>query len=470
MRAVLIAMLVAACAALPSATLHGEEGPWLDDLEQGKRLAAQTNRLVLVHFWATWCGPCVKLDKGVFADPAVFRDLSRTYVFVKLNVDEHKEIAKRYGAPPIPVDVVITPTGEVVGKTISPQAASVYVAKLQGIATAAGVSAASAGELASRETAERQAAHWPAPQGGAATTAGVTSNDDRYRGGDWPAGGVAEPIGPRYGSQQTGPQLNGPLVEPPQPNQPDLPEASRSGDAGWGANAAATASDAATPDQSTSASDPALDWSPGRGESSAGGDWPNVDRRTFDAPTPRAPTETAVTPGSSPPQVQLPPGAAPLAMRGFSPVATLDAGRWMPGDVRYGATHAGRTYLFASQEEQQRFLRDHRRYAPVLDGMDVVLLAETGRRVEGDLAAGAVLYPKSSANRRLYLFAGRESMEKFERDPERYLQRLAQMQQGGVPRPALPSIENSSAQSPPQQPRAGAPRGSTGIFGLRRSN
>ena len=32
---------------------------WQSDLEGAKREALRTNRLVLVHYWATWCRPCL---------------------------------------------------------------------------------------------------------------------------------------------------------------------------------------------------------------------------------------------------------------------------------------------------------------------------------------------------------------------------------------------------------------------------
>jgi hypothetical protein len=91
-----------------------------------------------------------------------------------------------------------------------------------------------------------------------------------------------------------------------------------------------------------------------------------------------------------------------------------------------------------------------------------VLLVETGRRQEGDLAAGAVLYPKSSAERRLYLFTSKASMDKFEADPEGYLARLARMNVQGPP-PAV---------SPAQQPTEGSePRPNPpSVFGVRRPN
>ena len=59
-----IVLLVAALAT-QGAIAQGLE--WTTDLASAQRTAAQTNRLVLVHFGGTWCGPCQRMEAEVFA-------------------------------------------------------------------------------------------------------------------------------------------------------------------------------------------------------------------------------------------------------------------------------------------------------------------------------------------------------------------------------------------------------------------
>ena len=71
---------------------------------------------VLVDFWAPWCGPCREL--GPIVD-ALAEELTDVKV-AKVNVDEERELAKRYRIFSIPTLVVIK-GGQVVNKSVGVQ-------------------------------------------------------------------------------------------------------------------------------------------------------------------------------------------------------------------------------------------------------------------------------------------------------------------------------------------------------------
>ena len=52
---------IAIAALLLAGRSDGGEIQWQTDIEQGRQLAAQTGKRVLVHFWSTSCPPCRRL-------------------------------------------------------------------------------------------------------------------------------------------------------------------------------------------------------------------------------------------------------------------------------------------------------------------------------------------------------------------------------------------------------------------------
>ena len=59
----------------------------------------QSERPVLVDFWAAWCAPCRMLAPTVEAVAEKYEGAARV---VKLNVDENPSVSQRYGIKGIP--------------------------------------------------------------------------------------------------------------------------------------------------------------------------------------------------------------------------------------------------------------------------------------------------------------------------------------------------------------------------------
>lgn len=105
-------------ASLASATKSSGQRPALltltknDDFTQ---LVNTTEGVVLIDFYADWCGPCKQQGK-------VLHELEATAAqnnaqIVKVNIDEYKALAKQFQVGPIPT-LVAMKNGRVISKTV----------------------------------------------------------------------------------------------------------------------------------------------------------------------------------------------------------------------------------------------------------------------------------------------------------------------------------------------------------------
>ena len=86
------------------------------DLESFDKALAE-GKLMMVDFWAAWCGPCRMLAPMV-------DDLAAKYegkaLVGKVNVDEERELAIRYGVMSIPT-VIFFKDGKEIGRKVGVQ-------------------------------------------------------------------------------------------------------------------------------------------------------------------------------------------------------------------------------------------------------------------------------------------------------------------------------------------------------------
>ncbi len=72
--------------------------------------------VVLVDFWASWCGPCQMLTPVIEELGDHFRDDAKVKVG-KVNVDQNQELSAKYGIMSIP-NVIIFKDGEIVENVV----------------------------------------------------------------------------------------------------------------------------------------------------------------------------------------------------------------------------------------------------------------------------------------------------------------------------------------------------------------
>ncbi len=86
----------------------------LEFTDQTAREAIESGKAVVVDFWATWCGPCIKLGPVVEELAEKYADKA---VIGKLNIDDNDEIASENRVRNIPT-VLFFKDGELKDRSV----------------------------------------------------------------------------------------------------------------------------------------------------------------------------------------------------------------------------------------------------------------------------------------------------------------------------------------------------------------
>jgi protein disulfide-isomerase len=423
MRATCIAAAIVLVAFSGSA-LANDGIAWQQNLETAKRRAAETNRPILIHFWAPTCAPCVRLDNEVFPQPAVAQAINSNFVPVKLNTDDFPATASLYGVDRIPMDVVLSPAGQLVYRAKSPLVADQFVAHVTqaargGAMTPVQLAASNAEQVAG--TVPVNAAGQILPQNAGPASPLANSAAPQPNASNFAGQGVSWP---QSALQHTAIQqpTNQPQAQPIERQHISFAPNSHAIKMPVTAQTASPLVQQVTPwvnqsAQQTPTGSPPVVGSAYAPPATATGP---VAQQQFTAAIPNLAGNTMA--GTVQPQtaeqrqpMMIPAKEAPpVGLDGFCPVTLAEQKKWVRGDVRYGVEHRGRTYLFCTPENQKKFFDSPDHYSPVMCGMDPVLQLEARQTTSGRRDLG-VFYQN-----RVYLFATMESKAAFEKQPQKY--------------------------------------------------
>lgn len=445
--------------------------PWARSLEEAQQIAAQRQQLVLVHFYGDNCPPCKALDANVFPRPEFARGLTANYVPVKINASQNRALAVKYGVNSWPTDVILTAEGTPVVKPFNSPADPVrYLGALDQVAaahrarmnpevpvaynqptssqpanSAANVSPAiqsnpySNPRIASAPTQQPQGQQGVQPQQNLYDPNGYKSqaapNAPDRRSTFQPAGvGQAYVGGAPYSEPRSDLPPRGAQHDPRAAAQnvhPQMPVAdnarglqSQASDSIYGNHGEGPVQAQRDPrsEQAQFAPQQRPDYAPQQPPMNA--PRPQIQGNPMIANSP------AAAPQQDPRvQVNTPAGNPPTGLDGFCPVTLTESTKWTKGDTRFGAIHRGRTYLFATQVEQQKFMANPDKYSPMLSGFDPVKYIEQGVLVDGKRQHGIV------HEGQMYLFSDEAALDKFCKSPNNFTNPVRQaMQQSVAPR------------------------------------
>ncbi|HEX4124002.1 MAG TPA: thioredoxin family protein [Tepidisphaeraceae bacterium] len=91
--------------------------PWQTDYTAAAVQARTNHKLILLDFYADWCGPCRAMASETWTDREV-ADAVSGYVPVHVNVDDNPKLAQYFGVQGIPNILVLDGEGNVIARQV----------------------------------------------------------------------------------------------------------------------------------------------------------------------------------------------------------------------------------------------------------------------------------------------------------------------------------------------------------------
>ncbi len=443
---------------------------WLYDVSEARQLAATENKLVLLHFSASWCAPCKELERFVFVNPMTIRAITGQVVPVKVDIDLNGELAKEYGVKSVPYDVIITPAGHVVTERSSPRSSDGYLAMVETAKSSAGnLSDEVVQQMAdlrqeisqqrqAHEVAQNQAQSYgslPAAEANqfqANLPATPTNAPNLQAPTPWSVGQTPTPPGvtppdnmqiaenPRSSSFQPGPISHSglPKVNPPS----DQLATGQTRVTNRFANAATQPTNPSGQGQFQASTNPATtsgfqangggSFAPEGSQSRNQNPYQPALVKKQEPAKPLRIVNPLATGGASGQMsrnsstIKQVSGTEPkLGLEGYCAVTLVENQRWVKGSKEWGCIHRGRLYLFASQQLRDQFQMTPDMFSPLLGGADPIEYHQAGQLVDGQRKHG-VFYGDDGGPSVIVLFQNKMNRDTFEANPTEYLRTVRQ--------------------------------------------
>ena len=338
---------------------------WQHDFAAAEAQAKTQQVALVVHFHASWCGPCRRMESEVLSNSQVTSLLGNGIIGVKVDSDRHRDLVSRFGVRALPTDVIVSPDGKVLAKDVGSPGLAGYVARLkQHLQTPAKSAPAIAAAPAQTPPPVPAVPAEPTePANTAATPAPATTPAENSVAATEPPAKPAVTAEPATPATPATPAVAATPTEPAAPAKTTEPAAAD--------NTAKPADAALTPEEVAAAL--------------------------------RDQTKLIIRRDNT-----------RIGLGGFSPVAHSSNAGWVAGQPDFALEFQGVRYLLASAAELDQFKAAPEKFIPALHGCDPVALIRD-QKVQSGFVGLRVEHAS-----RVYFFTTPENRELFLREPEKF--------------------------------------------------
>ena len=84
---------------------------WVYNMASAQVLSLDQNKLIVLDFTASWCKPCKTMDEKLWSSEEM-KELSKNFIFFKVDIDENRELALKYSINSIPNVIISNIAGD----------------------------------------------------------------------------------------------------------------------------------------------------------------------------------------------------------------------------------------------------------------------------------------------------------------------------------------------------------------------
>lgn len=105
---------------------------WSDDFAKAEAESRRRGLPLLVHFHASWCGPCRRMERDVLDTRSLQTRLGSHVIAVRVDTDRDPAVTARFRVKLLPTDLVVAPDGRQLARSQGYQGLRAYLGRMGG--------------------------------------------------------------------------------------------------------------------------------------------------------------------------------------------------------------------------------------------------------------------------------------------------------------------------------------------------